>query len=140
GKRLRSAVASVVAGRAKPVAQPSFPAEVQSGRAAGPAGSGTAGTADSAPGELPAIWNLPPRNPGFVARAAELDQIRASLVAGPVATVQAVHGMGGVGKTQTAIEYAYRNAADYDLVWGVDAEKPGLLAGQFAALGAELDG
>jgi tetratricopeptide (TPR) repeat protein len=148
-ERLRSAVASVVSGRAKPVTQPPFPAqvqsasaaEVQSGHTAGATGPDTAGTAATAgrlPGELPAVWNLPPRNPGFVARAAELDQIRASLTAGTVATVQAVHGMGGVGKTQTAIEYAYRNAADYDLAWWIDAEKPGLLAGQFAALGAEL--
>src|SRR5262249_35819858 len=94
--------------------------------AAGRPGPGPAGTAGRSSGGLPAIWNLPPRNPGFVARVAELDQIRVSLVAGPVATVQAVHGMGGVGKTQTAIEYAYRNAAGYDLVWWVDAEKPGL--------------
>jgi len=36
------------------------------------------------------------------------------------------------------VEYAWRHAGDYSLVWWVEAEQAGLLAGQVAALGARL--
>jgi hypothetical protein len=94
--------------------------------------------ADTEPPAGGRVCNLPPRNPNFVGRADELDQIRASLTAGQVMTVQALRGMGGIGKTQIAIEYAYRYATDYGLVWWVDAEQPALIAEQFAALGISL--
>jgi hypothetical protein len=83
------------------------------------------------------VWNILPRNPGFIGRDGLLAAMRDRL-AGDTAVVQAVQGMGGVGKTALAIEYAHRFAADYHVAWWVDAEQAGLIGDQFAALGAAL--
>jgi hypothetical protein len=84
------------------------------------------------------VWNIPARNPGFTGRDALLEAVRERLLAGDKAVVQALHGMGGVGKTQLATEYAHRFAESYDLAWWVNSEQGGLIGDQFAALGAAL--
>jgi hypothetical protein len=84
------------------------------------------------------VWNIPARNPVFTGRDRLLAAVRDRLLTGDRAVVQALEGMGGVGKTQLAIEYAHRFAADYDVAWWVDAEQAGLIGDQFAALGAAL--
>jgi hypothetical protein len=85
------------------------------------------------------IWGgVPARNPGFTGREELLGAVRDSLTGGDRAVVQALHGMGGVGKTQIAIEYAHRFAPDYDLIWWISSEQPELIADQFTALAAEL--
>ena len=84
------------------------------------------------------VWNIPPRNPGFTGRDQLLATVRDRLVTGDKAVVHALHGMGGVGKTQLAIEYAHQYAADYDVAWWVNAEQAGLIGDQFAALGTAL--
>jgi Domain of unknown function (DUF4062)/Tetratricopeptide repeat/NB-ARC domain len=94
-------------------------------------------------GPLPAnsvlrVWNIPARNPGFTGRDELLTAVRERLLAGDRTVVQALQGMGGVGKTQLAIEYAHRFGRDYDVAWWVNAEQGGLIGDQFAALGAAL--
>jgi hypothetical protein len=91
------------------------------------------------PGLPRRLWgDVPPRNPGFTGREALLAGTRTALAHGDRAVVQALHGMGGVGKTQLAVEYAHRFADNYDLVWWIAAEQTELIAEQFAALADAL--
>ncbi|HJQ22932.1 MAG TPA: FxSxx-COOH system tetratricopeptide repeat protein [Blastocatellia bacterium] len=89
------------------------------------------------------IWNVPHlRNPNFTGREEELKALRASLLAGETAALvqtQAITGLGGVGKTQLATEYAYRHGAAYTIVWWVRSEEPTTLASDYAGLAAKLD-
>ncbi len=93
------------------------------------------------PGSLPPVWNVPhERNPNFTGRDELIGQLRDALGSGQTAALtQAVVGLGGVGKTQLAVEYAYRHAADYECVWWVRAEEPSTRQSDLAALAGPLD-
>jgi tetratricopeptide (TPR) repeat protein len=87
------------------------------------------------------VAHLPLRNPAFTGREELLDRLHAILHPGQVAAVvraQALHGLGGVGKTQLALEYAHRHTSDYDLIWWVVAEPPAAIPGQLVALARRL--
>jgi tetratricopeptide (TPR) repeat protein len=89
------------------------------------------------PGFLPPVWNVDRRNPAFTGRDDILNQVHEQLSDNRLVAVRAVHGLGGVGKTQLAIEYAYRFSGEYDLVWWISAEL-GSIGEQVAALGVNL--
>src|ERR1044071_7792504 len=58
------------------------------------------------------------RNRNFTGREEILSDLQAALSSGKAtALTQAIHGLGGVGKTQLAVEYAYRHGSNYSLVW-----------------------
>jgi tetratricopeptide (TPR) repeat protein len=67
------------------------------------------------------VSNLPYNSLGplFKGRDSELEELRQRLMTGGGRAVgltarQAIHGLGGVGKTRLAIEYAWRQASDYE--------------------------
>jgi tetratricopeptide (TPR) repeat protein len=67
--------------------------------------------------------NLRRHNPWFVGRIREMRELRHQLVGGTVGVVTAVHGIGGMGKTELAITYAHSFAGDYQGgTWYVDAD------------------
>jgi hypothetical protein len=125
----RRVLLEAVQGPGRPEHAPGFPGTLD--RLSGPGAR--------LPGSVPRIWgNVPARNPGFTGRDGLLVAVRERLLSGDRTVVQALHGMGGVGKTQLAVEYAHRFAGTYDLAWWVNAEQGELIGEQFAALGAEL--
>jgi transcriptional regulator with XRE-family HTH domain len=87
---------------------------------------------------MPRLWNIPARNVAFTGREGLLTAVRDRLQGGHAAVVQALYGMGGVGKTQLAAEYAHRFAGSYDLAWWINAEQSGLIWDQVASLGEGL--
>jgi DNA-binding SARP family transcriptional activator len=104
-----------------------------------PGGAATDHTADIRRERFPGVWNAPPRNPRFTGRSDLLDDLHRRLRGSAgVLSVQALYGMGGVGKTQLAVEYAHRYAADYDIVWWIDAEQPVLIPAQLVTLADRL--
>lgn len=97
----------------------------------------------------PVIWgDVPTRNKNFTGRVDILEKLREGASSGVTAVVpgqdvdsplpQAVQGLGGVGKTAVAIEYARRYSSDYDLVWWIPSDQLSLVRASLASLAAKL--
>ena len=89
------------------------------------------------------ISNFPHlRNPNFTGRVDLLDRLHEALASGKRAAFTQTHaitGLGGVGKTQLALEYAYYHKDDYKIVWWVRSEEPATLAADYTGLALKLD-
>ncbi|MFB7273782.1 FxSxx-COOH system tetratricopeptide repeat protein [Streptomyces sp. NPDC056244] len=93
------------------------------------------------PGTVPKIWNAPARNPGFTGRSLVLERMRDQLGGGMAVVLpqpQTLYGLGGIGKTQVALEYVHRFMADYDLVWWISAEQTADVVAGLAELAVRL--
>jgi tetratricopeptide (TPR) repeat protein len=85
------------------------------------------------------LIGVPPRNDFFTGREEILSSLHATLkTEGRAAIKQAISGLGGVGKTATAIEYAHRHREAYSRVLWTGAESESALTSGFAALAPHL--
>ncbi|MFI6872232.1 FxSxx-COOH system tetratricopeptide repeat protein [Streptomyces sp. NPDC050400] len=90
---------------------------------------------------IPVVWGrrIPPRNHNFTGRGDLLTALHDRLADRRAAIVpQAFFGLGGVGKTQLAVEYIYRYQSQYQLIWWINAEDPALVRSSIAALAPHL--
>ena len=99
---------------------------------------------------LPPLWNVPyPRNMLFTGRGELLAQLAASLHTGHPTAIsqppkkdsqpQAISGLGGIGKTQVALEYAYKYRGEYQAVLWAQADTKETLTSSYLELAILLD-
>jgi tetratricopeptide (TPR) repeat protein len=86
------------------------------------------------------IINLPPANSHFSGRKQLLKDLRKAFKNREVtiAITQAITGLGGVGKTQLALEFAHRHRHNYDLIWWLNATDATQLDSNLRILGQRL--
>ena len=89
------------------------------------------------PSFLPAIWNVPRRNPFFTGRNAYFEQLHNALSSHQIDTLAMIHaisGLAGMGKTRIAIEYAHRYFSEYDAVLWAKANSLDALNADFTSI------
>ena len=81
------------------------------------------------------------KNDNFIGRDRELIEIHKTLHnadATPRRRVIVLHGLGGIGKTQLAIQYAYIHQKDYTSIWWVNASTTQTLSQGFLGIAQQL--
>src|SRR5450755_158956 len=92
---------------------------------------------------LPPVWYIPyPQNPLFTGREELLTQLATTLHAGQPTALsqpQAISGLGGIGKTQLALEYAYRYRQDYQAILWAQTDTRENLTSSYLTIATLLD-
>jgi tetratricopeptide (TPR) repeat protein len=92
---------------------------------------------------LPPVWNVPyPRNSFFIGCDDILTRLRKQVQTGQASALsqpQAITGLGGIGKTQVAVEYAYRFHQDYQVVLWARAETTEALTSSYVTIATLLN-
>lgn len=93
------------------------------------------------PPDGPALCRIPPADPTFVGRDDVLAALHRQLVTADSSTglrSVCLWGLGGVGKTSTALAYAHQFQRYYETVWWLRAETEADLRGDLVDLGSQL--
>ncbi len=95
----------------------------------------------SSPAEhLPKLWMVPTQNINFIGRSELLKQIEDHFSQKTTpAILTARHGLGGIGKTQVALEFVWQHLKKYNGVVWFNAESPDRLQIDYIRLGRELN-
>ncbi|MBK7623427.1 MAG: tetratricopeptide repeat protein [Kineosporiaceae bacterium] len=102
-------------------------------------GTASARTAPNRGGSVPQVMGgVPHQNPFFVGRDDQLADLAQTLEQRGQATVTAVHGLGGIGKSQLAAEYAHRYQSNYEMIWWIPSDDPRSVRRSFVSLARRL--
>lgn len=82
--------------------------------------------------------NLPFRTACFVGREKALARLDAALATPGGVVVQALHGLGGVGKSTLAAQWAAANASEFSLIWWITADSTAAVSEGLAGLADAL--
>ena len=85
---------------------------------------------------FPVMTMLHPPNESFYGRDQALDRLHQNLSTN--GDICVIHGVGGIGKTLTAVEYVYRFKHEYDCIFWLQADTTPGLAESYADIAREL--
>lgn len=119
--KLVSEIEARIGGRREPASTVTFPGDTPGWTAFPPT--------------LPSLWNLPTHLRNFSGRRRLIERIEDSLDGERVCVL---HGLGGVGKSRTAIEYAYLHRSEADIIWRVRAREESAARSDLAELAEAL--